>query len=161
MQCKYDQPIIYAYRLFNKIKHNYITTKRKALAMVYDLHKFKHTLLGNKFVFYVDHMALVYLVNKSHVSRRIIKWLLFIEYEFIVVYKPCRTHVVANALSKLLNNSKSLGVLDQPMDAGSKNMFRDMSNVINYKLSLETEVGQKGKTFHSKRGNYVQNGTRQ
>ncbi len=61
---KYDQPIIYAYRLFNKVKHNYTTTKRKDLTMVYALHKFIYFLLGNKFVFYVDNMALVYLVNK-------------------------------------------------------------------------------------------------
>jgi hypothetical protein len=32
--------------------------------MVFALHKFKHYLLGNKFVFYVGHMALVYLVKK-------------------------------------------------------------------------------------------------
>ncbi len=61
---KYDQPIIYASRLLNKVEQNYTTTKIEALAMVYALHKFKHFLLGNKFVFYVDHMALVYLVNK-------------------------------------------------------------------------------------------------
>ncbi len=61
---KYDQPIIYASKLFNKVKHNYTTKKRKALTMVYALHKFIHFLLGNKFVFYVNNMALVYLVNK-------------------------------------------------------------------------------------------------
>jgi hypothetical protein len=32
--------------------------------MIFVSHKFKHYLLSNKFVFYVDHMALVYLVNK-------------------------------------------------------------------------------------------------
>jgi hypothetical protein len=32
--------------------------------MVYALHKFKHYLLSNKFTFYVDHMALLYLINK-------------------------------------------------------------------------------------------------
>ncbi len=58
---KYDQPIIYAYRLFNKIKHNYTTVEREVLIMVYALHNF---LLGNKFIFYANHMALVYLVNK-------------------------------------------------------------------------------------------------
>jgi hypothetical protein len=42
---KYDQLIVYASRLLNKIKHNYIITGRKALAMVYVLHKFKHFLL--------------------------------------------------------------------------------------------------------------------
>ncbi len=79
--------------------------------MDYALYKFKHFLLGNKFFFNVDHMALIYLVNKPQVSRKIVGWLLlFLEYEFIVVYKFGRTHVVANALSRLLDNSKPLGV---------------------------------------------------
>ncbi len=59
------QSVVYASRLMNITKHNYSTRVRKALTMVFALHKFKHYLLGNKFVFYVDHMALVYLVNKS------------------------------------------------------------------------------------------------
>jgi hypothetical protein len=41
---KYDQPIIYAYRMFNKAEHNYIITEREALIMVYVLHKFIHFL---------------------------------------------------------------------------------------------------------------------
>jgi hypothetical protein len=84
--------------------------------MVYALHKFKHFLLGNKFVFYVDHMALVYLVNKPQVLERITRWLLFLEYVFTIVYKPGKTHVIANALSRLLDSSKPLGVLDQSVD---------------------------------------------
>ncbi len=36
---KYDQPIVYVYRLLNKIDHNYTTIKRKTFAMVYTLHK--------------------------------------------------------------------------------------------------------------------------
>jgi hypothetical protein len=32
--------------------------------MVYALQKFRNYLLSNQFVFYVDHMALMYLVNK-------------------------------------------------------------------------------------------------
>jgi hypothetical protein len=62
---KSDQLVVYAYRLLNIIEHNYNTRNRKALAMVFPLHKCKHYLLGNKFVFYVDHIALIYLVNKS------------------------------------------------------------------------------------------------
>jgi hypothetical protein len=115
---KYDQPIVYVSRLFNKAEQNYTTTKRKALTMVHALHKFKHFLFGNKFVFYVDHMALVYLVNKPQVSRRITRWLLlFLEYEFTIVYKPSKTHVIANVLSRLLDSLEPLGVLDQTMDA--------------------------------------------
>jgi hypothetical protein len=76
--------------------------------MVYALHKFKHFLLGNKFVFCVDHMAFVYMVNKPQVFRRIAKWLLFLEYEFTIVYKPSRTHVVVDVLSILPNNLEPL-----------------------------------------------------
>jgi len=86
--------------------------------MVFSLHKFKHYLLGNKFVFYVDHMALVYLVNKPQVSRKIARWLLlFLEYDFTVVYKPSRIHVVANALSRLSNSVEPIGVFNQTIDA--------------------------------------------
>jgi len=63
-------------------------------------------------------MALVYLVNKSQVSGKIVKWLLlFIEYNFIIVYKPSKIHVVANALSRLPYIIKPKGVLNQTIDA--------------------------------------------
>jgi hypothetical protein len=58
-------------------------------------------------------MALMYLVNKPYLSGRITRWLLlFLEYEFIVVYKPGKTHVVVDVLSRLPNISEPLGVLD-------------------------------------------------
>ncbi len=57
--------------------------------MVYVMHKFKHYLLSNRFVFYVDHMALIYLINKLQVFGRLIRWLLlFLEYDFKILYKP-------------------------------------------------------------------------
>jgi hypothetical protein len=63
-------------------------------------------------------MAFVYLVNKPQVFGRITKWLLlFLEYEFIVIYKPSRTHVVVDVLFELLDSLKPLGVPDQTMDA--------------------------------------------
>ncbi len=68
---KSDQPIVYASRLLNRIEQNYSITQKEALAMVFYLHNFTRYLLGNKFVFYVDHMALVYLVNKPHVLGKI------------------------------------------------------------------------------------------
>ncbi len=66
---KCDQPIAYASKLLNNAKKNYTITKRETLAMVYVLHKFKHYLLRNKFVFYVNHMALMYFVKKPLIVR--------------------------------------------------------------------------------------------
>ncbi len=86
--------------------------------MVYVMHKLRHFLLGNKFVFYIDHMVLVYLVNKPQVFGRIARWLLlFLEYEFIIIYKPGRTHVVVDVLFRLPNSLKPLGIPNQTMDA--------------------------------------------
>jgi hypothetical protein len=66
----------------NNAKKNYTTIEREALTMVYVL-QFKHYLLGNKFVFYVDHMALLYLIKKFQLLGQIVRWLLlFLEYDF-------------------------------------------------------------------------------
>jgi hypothetical protein len=59
-------------------------------------------------------MALVYLVSKPQVSREIMRWLLlFLEYDFIIMYKLGRTHVVTNALSRLPNIIEPTSVFDQ------------------------------------------------
>lgn len=83
---KHDQFIVYASRLLNNVKHNYSYTEPETLAMVFVFDKFKHYFI----VFYVDDMALVYLMNKPHVLGCIARWLLlFLEYEFTMIYNPC------------------------------------------------------------------------
>ncbi len=90
---------------------------KETLAMVYALHKFKHYLLGNWFIFYVDHMALMYLVNKPQVFGIITKWLLlFLEYEFKIVYKLGISHLMADAFSRLPNQVEPVGIIDQTIN---------------------------------------------
>ncbi len=109
---------MYVSRLLNKVKHNYNTIEKEALTMVFALHKFRYYLLGNKFIFYVDHMAMVYLVNKPQVLGRITRWLLlFLEYDFTIMYKPSETHVVVDAWSKLVDIIEPTSVHDQTIDA--------------------------------------------
>jgi len=85
--------------------------------MVYALYKFRHYILGNMFTFFVDHMALIYLVNKPHVSSRLVRRvLLFMEYDFKIIYKHGRSHLMADALSRLPNHTKLVGVPHQTYD---------------------------------------------
>ena len=115
---KIDQPIAYASRLLSKAEKNYTTTEKEALAMVYAVNKFHHYLLGNRFIFYVDHLALQYLVNKPQVSSRLARWLLlFLEFDFKVIYKPGKTHGVADALSRNEEAEPATGIPDQTTDA--------------------------------------------
>jgi hypothetical protein len=84
----------------------------EALAMVYALNKFHHYFLNNKCVFYVDHMALTYLINKPQLFGRIVQWLLlFLEYDFTVIYKLRCIHSVVDVLSRLPHNTKPQGIM--------------------------------------------------
>lgn len=62
---KKDNPIYFASRQLLAAEKNYTTTKRKALGMMFFVKKFRHYLLGYKFVFHADHYALQHLVKKA------------------------------------------------------------------------------------------------
>jgi hypothetical protein len=115
---KIDQHVMYSSRLFNYTKKNYTTTKKEALTIVYALHKFRHYMLGNKFTFYVNHMAFVYLVNKPQVYSMLTRCLLlFMEYNFKIIYKHGKSHLMANALIRLPNQTEPIGIPIQTCDA--------------------------------------------
>jgi hypothetical protein len=64
------------------------------------LHKFIHYLLSKKFLSYVNHMALMHFVNKPQIFNSLVRWLLlFLKYDFKIVYQLGRSHLVPNALS--------------------------------------------------------------
>jgi len=67
--------------LLSIIEWNYMITKQEVLAMVYDFHKFKHYLLGTKFVFFNGSHGVDLLGSQIIVFRTITWWrLLFLEY---------------------------------------------------------------------------------
>ena len=71
-----DLSIYYANHQLNVVEKNYTTTEREGLGMIYAVKKFKHYLLANQFIFFVDHQALLYLVNKPCNTGRIIRWVM-------------------------------------------------------------------------------------
>jgi len=100
------------------LKETILLQNKEVLVMVYALHKFRHNLLNNMFTFYAKHMAFVYLVNKPRVFGMLVRWLLlFLEYDFKISYKLGRSHLMANALSRLPNQIKLVGIPDQTCDA--------------------------------------------
>jgi hypothetical protein len=72
----------------NSAKKNYAIIEMEALSMIYVVNKFIHYLLKNNFIFFVDHQALLYLMNKPTIIGRIAIWLLLLQkFDFKVVYK--------------------------------------------------------------------------
>jgi hypothetical protein len=86
----------------NNAKKNYTTTKKETLIMIYVIKKFKHYLLGNNFIFFMDHQALLYLVNKPIVTSQIVRWLLLLhEFDFKVIFKLGQVHFLLDQLSRI------------------------------------------------------------
>ena len=102
-----DLPVAYASKQLTSAERNYSTTERECLAMVFSVKKFRHYLICNPVVFFVDHMAIKYLVNKPELSGRLARWVLLLEeFDYTVEYKPGRMHLQADHLSRL---SEELG----------------------------------------------------
>ena len=57
-----SRPVYYSNWKLSTGERNYSTTEREALGMIYSINKFHHYLLGKKFTFHVDHVALLYLI---------------------------------------------------------------------------------------------------
>ena len=86
--------------------------------MVFALQKFRHYLLANPFIFYIDHQALKYLVNKPLHHGRIFRWLLlFQEFEFEVIIQPGKENVGPDHLSKVKSGEDPTGIDDDLPDA--------------------------------------------
>lgn len=125
-----DHPIAFASRQLNPAEKNYTTTERECLAMVFSLKKFRHYLLLNQVVFFVDHMAIKYLVNKPDLSGRIARWVLLLEeFDYTVQYKPGRKHLQADHLSRLPGEPNSTPIDDNLVD---ENLFLASSSPIWY-----------------------------
>ena len=71
---KMDFLVSYSSRQSNDVEKNYTTTKREGLGMIYVVKKLRYYLLANKFIFFVDHQALLYLVNKPCATGQIVRW---------------------------------------------------------------------------------------
>ena len=74
----------------------------KGLLIVYATKNFMHYFFANKFVFFIDHQELIYLVNKPCVIGWIARWfVILLEFDFMVAVKNENTHQQANHLSRI------------------------------------------------------------
>ena len=90
-------PVYYSSRKLSTAERNYSTIEREALEMIYSINKFRHYLLGKKFTFHVDHVALLYLVSKQTLLGQLARWMLLLqEFEFDIQHRPGTLHAVAD-----------------------------------------------------------------
>ncbi|RDY06322.1 Retrovirus-related Pol polyprotein, partial [Mucuna pruriens] len=82
--------------------HNYITTEKELLAIVFALEKFHSYLLGSKIIVFSDHAALRYLLKKPDAKPRLIWWMLLLqEFNTKIRDKKGTENSVADHLSRI------------------------------------------------------------
>ncbi|KAF1313467.1 reverse transcriptase, partial [Globisporangium splendens] len=97
-----ERVVSYQSRQLRPAERNYPVHDKELLAMKYALAKFRVYLLGEEqFAIYTDHASLRTAVKTPHLSQRMARWFsFFAEYNFVVHYKPGKSNILADALSR-------------------------------------------------------------
>lgn len=93
--------IYYASRVLNETQLNYVTMEKEMLAIVFVYNKFHLYLIGSKFIVFIDHSIIKYLLKKKESKPQLIRWVLLLqEFDMKIVDKKGTENLIANHLSK-------------------------------------------------------------
>lgn len=96
-----DRPIAYTSRLLHGAELNYSTIEKECLAIIYATNHFRPYLYGKEFTLVTDHKPLVWMNSVRDPTSRLLRWRLKLaEYEYKIMYKPGKTNLNADALSR-------------------------------------------------------------
>lgn len=103
-----ERPIHFASRKLTPGERKWAVREKEALAIVFGLLTFRHHILGTEFIVRTDHQSLQWIQDAK--VGRIARWaLLLAEYEpFTVQYRSGEVNKVADALSRMLEDSECL-----------------------------------------------------
>ena len=100
-QGKGEQPVAYESRKLSPAEQNYPIHEKELLAIVHAIRLWRMYLEGRRFTVITDHASLEYIKTQNNLSRRQARWLETLQAnDFEVKYKPGKTNVVADALSR-------------------------------------------------------------
>lgn len=100
-QGKGEQPVAYESRKLSPAEQNYPVHEKELLAIVHAIKLWRTYLEGQKFTVVTDHASLEFIKSQSNLSRRQARWLEVLQSsDFEVKYRPGKTNVVADALSR-------------------------------------------------------------
>lgn len=109
-----DRPVIYLSRSLNKTEENYSTIEKEMLAIIWSLDKLRTYLYGAKEIkILTDHQPLTFALSNANNNAKLKRWKARIEeYNYKLIYKPGKTNVVADALSRLPTEVNALSSTD-------------------------------------------------
>jgi len=96
-------PVAYESRTLKTAERNYPVHEKELLAIVHACRAWRSYVLGApENVVYTDHASLKFIFTQPHLSQRVTRWVEFLApYNLSIRYKPGKTNVAADALSRL------------------------------------------------------------
>lgn len=142
-----ERPITFISRTLSKTEENYATNEKEMLAVVWALHSLRNFIYGAKLKIFTDHLPLTFTLSPKNNNAKLKRWKAFLEeHDYEMHYKPGKSNVVADALSRIQINSltptQHSGQDDDssfiPSTEAPINVFRNqLIFVINEKSSYE------------------------
>ncbi|KAK7915896.1 hypothetical protein WMY93_011657 [Mugilogobius chulae] len=96
------RPVVFLSRRLLDRETRYSAVEKECLAMKWAIDSLRYYLLGRHFILETDHRALQWLHRMREANTRIAGWYLALQpYNFTVHYKPGKTNIVADCLSRI------------------------------------------------------------
>ena len=97
-----ERPIGFGSFSLSPLQRRYCATRKELLAVVRFTRHYRHHLLGRRFYVRTDHNSLTWLMRFRDVQGQLARWLEELsQYDMVLVYRPGKQHVNADALSRL------------------------------------------------------------
>lgn len=96
-----DKPIHFASRTLSRAEENYSVPEKEMLAIFWALQTFRNYLYGTHVKIYTDHQPLTFALSPKNTNAKLKNWKAYLdEHSHEIFYKPGRSNVVADALSR-------------------------------------------------------------
>jgi hypothetical protein len=163
---KGDQPLAFESRKLSSAELNYPIHEKELLAIVHAIRLWRIYLEGQTFTIITDHASLEYIKSQNTLSRRQARWLETLQsVTYEVKYKPGKTNVVADALSRIpnINSISVLSTLDldnltflyqqDPYFAPILETLQNLGNASEKSLARAKHFELQGNRIYLKEGN--------
>nr|XP_023025486.1 uncharacterized protein LOC111513503 [Leptinotarsa decemlineata] len=127
-----EKVISYLSRSLSKAERKYSTTEKECLAVLFAIEKFRPYIEGTKFAVVTDPYSLKWLNQIKDPVGRIARWAVRLQqYDFEIIHRKGKEHVVPDALSRsvpCVDAMESDGTLKNSKDTWYKNMCTQVTN---------------------------------